>query len=52
MTTWRDPFQPFASLTTMFPIDTPEDEMWNAVEREMLLLAMGQALGEEWRSGS
>ena len=52
VTTWRDPFQPFASLTTMFPGDTPEDEMWNAVEREMLLLAMGQALGEEWRSGS
>jgi hypothetical protein len=48
--TWRDPFQPFASLTAMFRGDISDDEMWAAVEFKMMLLEMGQALGEEWRS--
>lgn len=48
--TWRDPFQPFASLTAMFRGDISDDDMWAAVEFKMMLLEMGQALGEEWRS--
>lgn len=49
VSTWRDPFQPFASLTAMFNGDISDEDMWNAVNHQMMKLAMGQALGDSWR---
>jgi hypothetical protein len=47
--TWRDPFQPFESLTMMFPGDESEEAMWRKVEIQMRLRAMGQAMASQWR---
>ena len=49
VTTWRDPFQPFASHTAMFAAEIGDDDMWTAIDFEMMKLAMGQALGKSWR---
>lgn len=49
VSTWRDPFQPFASHTAMFVGNISDDDMWTAVDRQMTMLAMGQALGDVWR---
>lgn len=49
VTTWKDPFQPFASHTAMFAGNISDNEMWTAIEFEMMKLAMGQALGDSWR---
>lgn len=49
VSTWRDPFQPFASYTAMFDGDIGDEAMWSAMECQMMKLAMGQALGDSWR---
>lgn len=48
-TNYNDPFQPFASMTAMFDGDLSEDEMWTAVEHQMMMLRMGQAVADVWR---
>lgn len=47
--TWRDPFQPFASMTMMFRGGVSDRDMWTAVEQQMMLLAMGQAAADDYR---
>lgn len=49
VSTWRDPFQPFASYTAMFDGNIGDEAMWSAIDRQMMKLAMGQALGDSWR---
>lgn len=48
--TWRDPFQPFESLTMMFSGGEPDESMWEKVEFQMRLRAMGQAMAQTWRT--
>lgn len=47
--TWKDPFQPFESLTMMFPGHTPDDAMWQQIDHQMRLRSMGQDLARQWR---
>lgn len=49
VTTWRDPFQPFASMTMMFDGKVAEHMMWRAIEQQMKMLDMGQAMADEFR---
>lgn len=47
--TWRDYFQPYASMTKLFPSDTPDELIERDIDREMRLLAMGRVIATEWR---
>lgn len=39
VSTWKDPFQPFAALTAIFPGDMPDRRMRQAIDRQMTMLA-------------
>jgi len=49
VSTWRDPFQPFASMTMMFKGDVSDDDMWRAIDHQMMLLKMGRAMADPYR---
>lgn len=44
-----DPFQPFASLTALFDGGISDNDMWAAIEQQMMMLEMGQAVADVWR---
>jgi hypothetical protein len=48
VSTWRDRFQPFASMTMMFDGSIPDHMMWQAIDQQMMLLDRGQAMADEF----
>ncbi len=49
ISSYNDPFQPFASMTAMFDGSTSDDAMWAGIELQMTMLQMGQAVADAWR---
>lgn len=48
VSTWRDPFQPFASMTMMFDGSVSDEMMWRAIDQQMVLLSIGQTIANDF----
>jgi len=50
--TFADPFHVYSSNTILFPGDASDQAIADVVEQRMMIMRMGQVIGEQWRAGS
>lgn len=49
VTSWRDPFLPFESLTHLFDGGIDDETMWAVIDRHLAMRRLGQMTGDQWR---